>query len=75
MVRCLDPGSLIWVIPVESPVDACGLGRFPPAGGLPRPAYPPTFRGLAYPDDGQIAVVVWAAPSDVGEPVLRGSGR
>ena len=47
-----------------------GVGRFPPAGGLPRPAYPPTFRGLAYPDDGQIAVVVWAAPSDVGEPVL-----
>ena len=51
-----------------------GAGASRPAGGLPRPAYPPppppTFRGLAYPDDGRIAVVVWAAPSDVGEPVL-----
>ena len=54
-----------------------GAGASRPAGGLPRPAYPPppTFRGLAYPDDGRIAVVVWAAPSDVGEPVLTPTGR
>ena len=40
-----------------------GAGASRPAGGLPRPAYPPppTFRGLAYPDDGRIAVD-WCGP-------------
>ena len=42
----------------------------PGASRAPLTPPPPTFRGLAYPDDGRIAVVVWAAPSDVGEPVL-----
>ena len=62
--------------PVNLLLTLVGAGASRPAGGLPRPAYPPpTFRGLAYPDDGRIAVVVWAAPSDVGEPVLTPIGR
>ena len=63
--------------PVNLLLTLVGAGASRPAGGLPRPAYPPplTFRGLAYPDDGRIAVVVWAAPSDVGEPVLTPTGR
>ena len=64
--------------PVNLLLTLVGAGASRPAGGLPRPAYPPpppTFRGLAYPDDGQIAGVVWAAPSDVGEPVLTPTGR
>ena len=65
--------------PVNLLLTLVGASASRPAGGLPRPAYPPpppqTFRGLAYPDDGQIAGVVWAAPSDVGEPVLTPTGR
>ena len=54
---------------------ARGLPARPGASRAPLTPPPPTFRGLAYPDNGQIAGVVWAAPSDVGEPVLTPTGR
>ena len=55
-----------------------GAGASRPAGGLPRPAYPPPpdFQGAGIPrrrtDRGGL---VWAAPSDVDEPVLTPTGR
>ena len=67
--------------PVNLLLTLVGAGASRPAGGLPRPAYPPpppprTFRGLAYPDDGQIAVD-WCGPRPrmLGEPVLTPTGR
>ena len=64
--------------PVNLLLTLVGAGASRPAGGLPRPAYPPPpdFQGAGIPrrrtDRGGL---MWAAPSDVGEPVLTPTGR